>query len=83
MIRGVPRSSPLALDAGARARTETEEKMNNKLFAIRKTAPLMCVWMPSGNAKSPLVCVWTDVPEEQTGSSASSDDTSAGLHLCA
>ncbi|MGO8719822.1 MAG: hypothetical protein ACLQMO_11465 [Acidobacteriaceae bacterium] len=38
--------------------------MNNTIFSAfstaRKTDRLICVWVPTGNPRTPLTCVWLE-----------------------
>jgi hypothetical protein len=34
--------------------------MNNTLLTTRKTGRMTCVWVPTGNPRTPLACVWKD-----------------------
>jgi hypothetical protein len=59
--------------------------MNNKLLTIRKTGRLTCVWVPTGNIRTPLACVWVEADTFHAASAApsSSNDEPGGMRLCA
>ncbi len=58
--------------------------MNSKLFTVRKTGPMTCAWVSTGDAKRPLACVW--VEDEAPGAASTaffSKDEAGGVRLCA
>jgi hypothetical protein len=59
--------------------------MNNILFAIRKPNRLTCVWVPTGDARTPLICVWKEASPSRVGrnSQSSLKDETGGIGLCA
>jgi hypothetical protein len=58
--------------------------MNNKLFAIRKTGPMTCAWVSTGDAKTPLACVWVEAEAPGAAFTASfPKDEVRGVRLCA
>ena len=54
--------------------------MNDKLFTLSKTRHLICAWVSTGDAKTPLACVWVDAETSRTAPSAqtASNDESGG-----
>ena len=54
--------------------------MNDKLFTFGKTPHLTCVWVSTGDAKTPLACVWVDVETSRSAPSVqtASNDESGG-----
>jgi hypothetical protein len=49
--------------------------MNTKLFIVEKPARLTCIWVPTGDPRTPLVRQWMSTP--------SLDDQEGGLRWCA
>jgi hypothetical protein len=58
--------------------------MNNTLFAVRNPGGMICIWIPTGDSKSPLVCAWFEAGDPRAASMMSSlHDEPAGMRLCA
>lgn len=59
--------------------------MNNICFTTHKTGRLTCVWLPTGDVRSPLVCIWmeTDLLSGSSPKHKSSDAEVDGMQLCA
>ena len=59
--------------------------MYNLLAIVRELGRLACIWVPTGNSRTPLMCVWSVVKSSRVTSTApsSSNDETGGLRLCA
>jgi hypothetical protein len=59
--------------------------MNNKPLTIRKAGRLTCVWVPTGDIRTPLACVWVKADTFHPASAApsSSNDEPEEVRLCA
>jgi|HubBroStandDraft_5_1064220.scaffolds.fasta_scaffold2364052_1 hypothetical protein len=59
--------------------------MNSIFPAIRETGRLTCVWVPTGNPKSPLACVWMEVEPSYAASTThvSANSEAGRMRLCA
>jgi len=49
--------------------------MNNQLFLVERPIRLACIWVPTGNPRTPLVRQWIAAP--------ALDQQEEGLRLCA
>lgn len=50
---------------------------------VRRTAPLSCVWIKTGNPTQPLICKWTATGESGGAHAAIKADEPEGHRLCA
>ncbi|MGA2809127.1 MAG: hypothetical protein ABSE87_13420 [Terracidiphilus sp.] len=57
--------------------------MTNKLHLIKNTFRLSCVWVATGDARTPLACVWVKSATAQAMSTASLETEPGRLYLCA
>jgi hypothetical protein len=57
--------------------------MNSKLYPLQKTGHLSCIWVPTGEPKTPLACVWVDSTRTASPATSSPDDDEGGMRLCA
>ena len=59
--------------------------MNNKIFAARRTSPLVRIWRSTGDHSMPLVCMWVQAgtAKLRPNPADSSSDETGGLRLCA
>ncbi|MGC9223443.1 MAG: hypothetical protein ACP5E2_05930 [Terracidiphilus sp.] len=53
------------------------------MFPVRRTAPLWCVWIKTGNPAQPLVCKWTSRQKIDAALVAAGTDEPASCQLCA
>ena len=52
-------------------------------FPVRKQAPLICVWVTTGNSSQPLACRWVAGREPSGVLAAHEVDEPEGRRLCA
>jgi hypothetical protein len=57
--------------------------MKKRLYLVRTTAVLTCMWVSTDDPKTPLACVWTGSTSPQAVSTASFTDEAERVHLCA
>jgi hypothetical protein len=58
---------------------------NNKILAVRRPSPLVCVWRSTGDPGMPLVGIWVqaDTAKLRPSPADPSSDEIGGLRRCA
>jgi hypothetical protein len=58
--------------------------MYNNILILQNPHQLTCVWVPTGDLRTPLACMWVEANAQSNFKEASSsNDESRGMRLCA